>query len=184
MNTRHVLMLPGWQTGSPDLWSSQWEQAHGYTRVEQHDWQRPLRGDWMSRLEDVVLSCDEPAVLIAHGLGCIQVAAWASHSGNTHRVKAALLIAPTDVERDELRPLLASWSPVPLQKLPFKTVLMASHTAPLCSPERARLFADAWGTEQIEMGEGGHLDTHSRLNDWPQAHAQLLRLMAIENQSH
>jgi predicted alpha/beta hydrolase family esterase len=89
-----VLILPGWQNSGPLHWQSQWEVAHGYRRVEQHDWMRPLRGDWIARLEDVLLSgdTDVPVVLVAHSLGCQLVAAWASHSKNTHLVKACLWV--------------------------------------------------------------------------------------------
>ena len=55
-------MLPGWEGSGPRHWQTLWEQRHHYRRVEQHDWSRPLRGDWLARLEDVVLSCEEPAV--------------------------------------------------------------------------------------------------------------------------
>ena len=139
---------------------------------------RPLRGDWIARLEEVLLGCVQPAVLVAHSLGCIQVAAWASHSRNTGRVKAALLAAPPDTERDDVRQMLPSWSPVPLQKLPFKALVMASSNDPFCSPARARQFADAWGADFIDAGERGHINADSGLGDWPEAHAQLLRLMA------
>ena len=54
MNPANVLILPGWQNSGPDHWQSRWERKHGYVRVEQHDWQRPLRGDWIARLEDVL----------------------------------------------------------------------------------------------------------------------------------
>ena len=181
MNHSNVLILPGWQGSGPDHWQSRWERLHGYTRVEQHDWMRPLRGDWIARLEDVLLACDVerdgPAVLVAHSLGCQHVAAWASHSRNTHRVKAALLVAPADVERDDVRMLLPSWTPIPLAKLPFKTLLFASSNDPFCSPVRARQFASAWGTDFTDVGACGHLNAESGLGDWPQAHAQLRRLM-------
>jgi predicted alpha/beta hydrolase family esterase len=55
MTTPRVLILPGWQDSGPDHWQSHWQRQHGYTRVEQHDWQRPLRGDWTARLQDVLL---------------------------------------------------------------------------------------------------------------------------------
>ena len=90
MKPHNVLILPGWEGSGPKHWQTLWEQRHGYRRVEQHDWTTPLRGDWVARLEDVVLSCDEPAVLVAHSLGCILTAAWAAASKNTQRVKAAL----------------------------------------------------------------------------------------------
>jgi uncharacterized protein len=176
--TTPVLVLPGWQNSGPEHWQSRWERAHGYTRVEQHDWMRPLRGDWIARLEDVLLDCPRHAVLVAHSLGCIHAAAWASHSRNTARVKAALLAAPPDTERDDVRQMLPSWSPVPLQKLPFKALVFASSNDPFCSPARARQFADAWGADFVDAGACGHLNADSGLGDWPDAHAQLLRLMA------
>ena len=177
MNPCNVLILPGWQGSGPAHWQSRWERTHGYTRVEQHDWMRPLRGDWISRLEDVLLSSDAPAVLVAHSLGCQHVAAWAAHSRNTHRVKGALLVAPPDVERDDVRALLPSWSPVARGRLPFQTRLFASSNDAFCSLERAREFASAWGTEVIDVGPRGHLNADSGLGDWPQAHEQLLQLM-------
>ena len=177
MNSSNVLILPGWQGSGPDHWQSRWERTHGYTRVDQHDWQRPLRGDWIARLEEVLLTCSEPAVLVAHSLGCVHVAAWASHSKNTHRVKGALLVAPPDAARDDLRQMLPSWSPVPLHPLPFKTVLFASSNDPFCVPERARTFAAAWGAEWVDAGPRGHLNAESGLGDWPLAHEQLLQLM-------
>ena len=180
MNPSHVLILPGWQGSGPDHWQSRWERAHGYQRVEQHDWQRPLRGDWMARLEDVLLSCSEPAVLVAHSLGCITVAAWASHSKNLGRVKAALLVAPPDIARDDIGQMLPGWSAVPLQKLPFKTILLASGNDAFCSLQRAQAMASAWGSEFQDVGKRGHLNAESGLGDWPEAHAALARLAAIE----
>ena len=179
MNPRHVLILPGWQNSGPGHWQSLWEAAHGYTRVEQHDWMRPLRGDWIARLEDVLLSFSEPAVLVAHSLGCMHTAAWASHSRNTGRVKAALLVAPPDAERDDVRHMLPSWSPVPLQRLPFKTIVYASSNDPFCDARRARQFASAWGADFVDAGELGHLNAESGLGDWQQAHTELQGLMAL-----
>lgn len=176
MTTSNILLLPGWQNSGPEHWQSQWEAAYGYTRVEQHDWLRPLRGDWIARLEEVVLDQPEPVVLVAHSLGCLLVAAWASHSRNTHRVKAALLVAPGDAEREELRPVLTSWSPIPLPRLPFKSVLVGSGNDPYCTEARARAFAQAWGAEYIDAGHQGHLNTESGLGLWPVGHALLTAL--------
>ena len=178
MTSASVFILPGWQNSGPAHWQSRWERSHGYQRVEQHDWMRPLRGDWISRLEDVLLSCDQPAVLVAHSLGCMNAAAWAAHSRNTQRVKGALLVAPPDVERADVRQQLPSWAPAPMQKLPFKGLMFASSDDPFCSIERARLFAAAWGVELVEMGPCGHLNADSALGDWPQAHDRLLGLLA------
>jgi predicted alpha/beta hydrolase family esterase len=177
VNPRCVLTLPGWQGSGPAHWQSRWEELYCYARVEQHDWQRPLRGDWMVRLEEALLACDEPAVLVAHSLGCLHVAAWASHSRNTHRVRAALLVAPPDTEREDLRALLPSWSPVPLPRLPFPARVLVSSNDPFGALERTRQFAAAWGAELIEVGDCGHLNADSALGDWPQGHGHLLQLI-------
>ena len=181
MNPGNVLILPGWQSSGPGHWQSGWERAHGYQRVEQHDWIRPLRGDWIARLEDVLLSRnvahDEPAVLVAHSLGCMLVAAWAAHSRNTPLVKGALLVAPPDVEREDMRQILPGWSPVSGRTLPFKTMVFASSNDPFCALERARQFTAAWDAEFIATGPRGQLNAESDLGSWPQAHEKLLQLM-------
>jgi len=173
MKSQNVLILPGWQGSGTQHWQSLWQARQGYQRVDQHDWQRPLRGDWITRLEDVVLSTTEPAVLVAHSLGCVLVAAWAAHTRHAHLIKAALLVAPGDVEREALRPVLASWSPIPLQALPFKSTLVASHNDPYCSLERAQAFAAAWGSTWVDAGHAGHINADSGLGDWPAGQALL-----------
>ena len=178
MKPANVLLLPGWHNSSPAHWQSRWEQAQGYVRVQEHDWARPLRGDWLMQLEEAVLRCDEPAVLVAHSLGCIQVAAWAAHSRNTGRVKAALLVAPGDVERVAMRALLPSWSPIERQPLPFKSVLVASRDDPHCTLARAQALAQDWGAELLDIGNAGHINADSNLGDWPQGHALLQDLCA------
>jgi predicted alpha/beta hydrolase family esterase len=179
MNPSNILILPGWQNSGPEHWQSRWQTQFGYQRVEQHDWLRPLRGDWIARLEDVLLSSSEPAVLVAHSLGCLLVSAWCAHSHNTHRVKAALLVAPGDAERPELRPVLASWSPIALKPLHFKSTLVASHDDPYCSFERAHSFAAAWGSELVDGGNLGHINADSGLKDWPQGQALLNSLITL-----
>ena len=53
-----VFILPGWLDSGPGHWQSLWASSLGdawnVVRVEQHDWQRPLRGDWCARLDDMV----------------------------------------------------------------------------------------------------------------------------------
>ena len=176
MNPANVLILPGWQNSGPDHWQSRWQRQHGYTRVEQHDWQRPLRGDWIARLEDVLLNCSEPAVLVAHSLGCLTAAAWAAHSRNTHLVKAALLVAPPDTEREDIGQMLPGWS-VPLQRLPFKCIVVASSNDPFCDSTRAQQYASSWGASLIELGERGHINADSGLGDWPEVHTELQQLI-------
>jgi predicted alpha/beta hydrolase family esterase len=177
MKAKNVLLLPGWGDSGPKHWQSLWQERHGYTRVEQSEWAKPLRGDWVARLEDVLLGCSEPAVLVAHSLGCILTAAWAAHSRNTHRVKAALLVAPADVEKPEIREQLPGWSPIELRALPFPAVLVASRSDPYCAFERARLFGHAWNAQFMDYGDSGHINADAGLASWPEGHVLLQDLM-------
>jgi predicted alpha/beta hydrolase family esterase len=170
-----VLILPGWQNSGPAHWQTRWEAVYGYERLEQHDWMRPLRGDWIARLEEALLLRAEPVLLVAHSLGCLLVPAWAECSRNVHRVKAALLVAPGDAEREELRPTLATWAPVPAKRLPFSTILVGSQNDPFCTDLRARQFANAWGSEYVDYGYAGHINADSNLGDWPAGHQMLDR---------
>lgn len=184
MPTPNILILPGWQSSGPSHWQSRWEALYGDVRVEQHDWMRPLRGDWIARLEDVLLSQTCPSVLVCHSLGCLLTAAWASHSRNTHLVTGALLVAPGDPEQPELQAALKSWSPVPLHKLPFPSILLGSRNDPYCSFARSKGFAEAWGSEYIDYGARGHINAESGLGDWPEGRTLLARLSDSHAATH
>lgn len=163
-----ILLLPGWQNSGPDHWQSRWEALHGDTRVQQHDWAWPKRGDWMMQLEEALLASPAPAVLVAHSLGCQLVAAWAAHSKHTRRVIGALLVAPPDVERPDTPPQIAGWAPIVRRPLPFPAIALVSSDDPFCTPERAEQMAADWGATALEVGPLGHINGESGLGDWPE----------------
>lgn len=171
-----ILILPGWQDSGASHWQTRWQALHGYHRVEQDDWLWPRRGDWMARLEEVLLGDERPAVLVAHSLGCQLVAAWAAHSRHTSRVRAALLVAPPDVEQPDVAPQLHGWRPMARQRLPFKAVAVVSSDDPYCTPQRAAGLLADWGAEMVSIGPRGHLNADSGLGDWPDGHALLQAL--------
>ena len=178
----HVLVLPGWQNSGPAHWQSRWEALYGDTRVEQSDWLHPLRGDWMMRLEETIADLEQreaaPQVaLVAHSLGCQLVAAWAAHSKRTARVRAALLVAPPDVEREEVRAPLHSFTPIVRQALPFASLAVISSDDPFCDPARARAMAAHWGSRILDAGPRGHLNADSGLGDWPEGRLLLAELL-------
>ena len=173
-----VLILPGWQNSGPQHWQSRWEALYGYQRVEQQDWMRPLRGDWIARLEEVLLARASPMWLVGHSLGCLLVAAWAAHSKQTTRVAGALLVAPGDPELPVLRAALRSWAPVQQVRLPFPALLVGSSNDPYCSLARAQQFASDWGARFVSLGARGHLNADSGLGDWLEGHRWLGQLQA------
>jgi uncharacterized protein len=171
MTACRVLLLPGWLDSDVDHWQSRWERLHGWRRVTQSDWLWPKRGDWMARLEEVLLDSDAPAVLVAHSLGCHLVAAWAAHSQHTVRIRGALLVAPPDIERDDLPPNLRPWRPIVRRALPFAALLVTSDDDPYCDPARSAQMASDWGARQVQVGAAGHVNAASGLGDWPAGQA-------------
>jgi hypothetical protein len=172
-----ILLLPGWLDSGPTHWQSRWEALHGDRRVQQDDWQWPKRGDWMARLDEVILESEQPAVLVAHSLGCQLVAAWAAHSAHTDRVKAALLVAVPDTERGDMPPNLYNWRPIVRERLPFASLVVISSDDPYGSPERSAQLASDWGSASFSIGERGHINGDSGLADWPQGRALLHELL-------
>ena len=172
-----ILLLPGWLNSGDSHWQSRWEALHGHERVEQNDWTWPRRGDWMARLDEVLLGSDAPTVLVAHSLGCQLVAAWAAHSQHTARVKAAMLVAPPDPEREDMPPNLYNWRPIVRQRLPFVSLGVTSSDDPYCAPERAAQMLADWGCEHKSIGARGHINGDSGLGDWPEGYAMLQALV-------
>jgi predicted alpha/beta hydrolase family esterase len=118
----------------------------GTVRVEQEDWERPDRTRWVDALHRAVARCDAPPML-AHSVGCLAVvhhAARELEGGRAPRVAAALLVAPADVEKAEGLGPCASFGPIPLIRLPFPALLVASRTDPYLAMPRAHTLADAW----------------------------------------
>lgn len=182
MTPTTVLILPGWQGSGPGHWQMRWAAQQGYTVVEQDDWLRPRRGDWLARLDEVVINTPSGIssaniVLVAHSLGCIQVAAWAAVSHHTARVRGALLVAPGDVEQADLREQIPGWAPIVRQRLSFAATLVGSSNDPFCSHDRARGLALDWGAHWVSLGAAGHINADSGLGDWPEGHALLEELM-------
>ena len=174
MTHPRVLLLPGWQDSRSGHWQTLWEAQFGDLRVTQHDWMHPLRGDWTTRLEEVVQAQDGPIWLAAHSLGCHLVAAWAALSKNTGKVQGALLVAPPDVAQVDFPPQLHRWTVPVLYTLPFAATLVASTDDPYCSLASAEKYAQHWGAALHNIGPRGHINSTSGLADWPQGRALLL----------
>jgi len=131
------------------------------------------------QLEEAVLA-NPNAVLVAHSLSCVLVAAWASHSQHARQVKSALLVAPADVERPEMQHLLHSWSPIVRERLPFRSVVAVSRNDPYCTLMRASVLAHAWGSHLVDCGMSGHINAEANLGHWPEGFALLQDLLKEE----
>jgi uncharacterized protein len=171
-----VWLLPGWQDSGVGHWQTHWAKHFGDQRIEQHDWQTPLRGDWIMRLQECLMAQTQPVLLVAHSLGCHLVAAWAAASSQAHKVHAALLVAPPDSTREDFPATLHSWRQPMLQKLPFASAVLASSSDPYASLPASQALARAWGASFTDMGDLGHMNADSRLGDFLAARRELSKL--------
>ena len=168
-----VLIIPGLDNSGPLHWQSLWETKNPeYLRVQQRDWQRPQRSEWVETLGKYVAAIAGPALLAAHSLGCAAVVHWAA----TYKriIRGALLVSPSDVESPDCPAATKSFSPMPLERLPFPSVVVASNNDPYVTIERARHFAHAWGSRFVNIGACGHINADAGFGEWPEGE-QLLR---------
>ncbi len=174
-----TLILPGLYDSGPDHWQTLWEQREpALRRVVQDDWIAPACGDWVRRLGDAIAQTRNPVVLVGHSTGCALVAHWADHArfARLHQVRGALLVAPSDPESPRYPSGPTDFAPMPLRPLPFRSIVVASTNDEYVAEERARLFAEAWGSEFVSLGAAGHINGESGLGEWPQGLALLASL--------
>jgi predicted alpha/beta hydrolase family esterase len=166
------LIIPGWRGSEPDHWQSQWERAlAGATRVEMPDWFTPRRSDWLGTLDRAIRSASEPPILIAHSLGCLAVAHWAT--GARSMVRGALLVAPPDLDRPDSPDALREFAPAPCDPLPFPSVVVASDDDPYASVGRVAQLARAWRSQLTVMRAAGHINRESGFGCWSSGRALL-----------
>ncbi|MDD5029291.1 MAG: alpha/beta hydrolase [Rhodoferax sp.] len=169
-----IVIIPGWRDSPPGHWQSLWAaQQPGAVRVEQDDWHNPTRAAWVARISETVLTQSAPVVLVAHSLGCI--AATHLPPEVTRHVAAALLVAPADPERHAL---LADFSPVPYQRLPYRSIVVASNTDPFCPVRTAGAYARAWDSEFVRLQDAGHINLDAGFGPWPLGWGLLQSLLA------
>jgi predicted alpha/beta hydrolase family esterase len=171
-----VLVLPGYADSGPDHWQSHWERDDpALRRVVQHDWLMPRLADWLEILDRHVAACSTPPVLVAHSLGCALVAHWAARSRGTAR--GALLVAPADVDSPDHTPdEVRNFSPIPLVRLPFPGIVVASTDDAFVTVERAAALARAWGSRLVMLQGAGHINADAGFGPWPEGRALLAEL--------
>ncbi|MGB4074120.1 alpha/beta hydrolase [Pseudomonas sp.] len=184
--TIRYLIVPGWQGSADDHWQSHWQHSlPNSARVEQADWLAPQREDWVAELQRSIAGDPRPTILIAHSLGCITVAHWAAQAPVEllRRVRAALLVAPADVERANCPAALQNFAPIPQQPLPFPSQLVGSDNDSAASAARAIELARDWGSDAAILSGAGHINVKSGHQRWEQGFAYLYRLQNRIEQS-
>lgn len=177
-----ILVLPGLFNSGEDHWQTLWEKRlSDACRVQQQNWDSPRRSEWVATLDKEIVSTDGSIILVAHSLGCALTAWWAKECGrapHAEKVKAALLVAPPDVERSDFPEFVSGFAPMPRITMPFRATVVASSDDPWCESATAQSWAAAWGADFHDIGPCGHINGESGLDDWPQGWGWLAELQA------
>ena len=121
--------------------------------------------DWIKNMDTMVTFYDlSSVVLIGHSLGCSTIAHWSARY--KRNIKGAMLVAPSDLEGINYNFPTRGFSPIPLDRLYFNSIVVASSNDIWVSLERAKFFAKNWGSEFINIGDAGHINASSGHTNW------------------
>ena len=164
-----IFTIPGLRTSSPDHWQSHLERQYPekFTRIHQDNWAQPDCETWIKRIDRVLADYQtQQTVLIGHSVGCAAIVKWFEKYKKP--LKGALLVAPSDVENPHYPTYITGFSPLYLQALPFPSIVVASTNDHVVQPDRARFFAQCWGSDFVILPQAGHIEDKSGFGEWPQ----------------
>ena len=176
MNTQlEYLILPGIYNSDAGHWQTRWEALFpNASRVQQRDWDHPVCTEWVATLEQSIQQQTQPVILIAHSMGCLTVAHWAAQTKLS--IQGALLVSVPDPQGSNFPNDAQGYDQTPMQPLPFKSIVVCSTDDPYGSEATMKNCADAWGSEFVVIGNYGHINASSGLDDWQQGQALLANL--------
>ena len=162
----NYFIVPGIGNSGPEHWQTYFERsASNFTRINQIDWDSPSCNDWTEGINKAISGYDlSTVVLIGHSLGCMAIVHWAQKYNQ--KIKGAMLVAPSDVKAPQYTFSTIGFDPIPLFKIDFKTIIVASTNDEWISMERAEFFAEKWGSEFIDIGKAGHINAASGYGEW------------------
>lgn len=182
-----VLTIPGLGNSGPAHWQSVWErQRDDCERVDLGTWNTPHRNTWVNKLNLAIHRAGRPVILVAHSLGCLAAAWWAKleQPAADRPVLGALLVAPPDVDFFPMDERLGKFAPTPGDRLPFPSILVASHNDPYIGFRAAQRLARLWGSRFADAGAVGHINADSDLGDWPFGQLLLSQLLNRRPSAH
>jgi uncharacterized protein len=171
------LIVPGLGNSGPQHWQTLWEKEFSdkFTRIKQTNWDTPICSEWIETIENEVRKHEiGNVVLIAHSLGCTAVAHWAKRFQT--KIKGAFLVAPSDCEAETYTFDTQGFAPIPLEKLPFKSLVIASTNDFYVSYERAEFFAESWESELVNIGAKEHINADAGFGEWQEGLELLKKL--------
>lgn len=172
----NYFIVPGLGNSGPEHWQTFFEKSgSNFQRINQREWDAPTCEDWISTIDKALSGYDlSTVVLIGHSLGCSTIAHWAVKY--QRQIKGALLVAPSDLESPQYTFPSTGFAPIPLRKINFRTIVVASADDVWVSLDRASFFAEQWGSEFINIGNAGHINVAGGYTNWEEGLEILKRL--------
>ena len=166
MGGAQYFIIPGLGNSGSEHWQTWFEsQGPNVQRIQQQEWDAPALADWLRSIDDTLKTADlDNTILIGHSLGCVTIAHWAKRSGK--KIRGAMLVAPSDIEQPVYTFPATGFTPIPLDPLPFPSLVVSSADDPWVSPERAQFFAQCWGSRFVDIGKAGHINAVSGHYQW------------------
>lgn len=170
------LIIPGYGNSGPEHWQTYFESLLPNSfRILQKSWDKPLLNDWVDAINDSVMECNpETVVLVSHSMGGIAIAHWAKQFNI--KIKGAMIVAPPDLDNPFQDLSLESFTPIPIEKLPFPSAVIASTNDSWATKERTQIFAENWVSKLIFIGDAGHINDASGYTNWDEGLAILKTL--------
>ncbi|MGM9476619.1 RBBP9/YdeN family alpha/beta hydrolase [Pedobacter sp. GSP4] len=164
----NYFIIPGLGNSGANHWQTHFEKSgNHFQRIDQQEWDAPNSLDWTENINQALVGYDlSSVVLIGHSLGCTAIANWAKQYQLI--IKGALLVAPSDLEAPRYTFPTVGFDHVPLDRINFKTIVVASSDDEWVSLERAKYFAGCWGSEFINIGNAGHINADAGFGQWPE----------------
>lgn len=160
--------IPGLHNSNEDHWQTIFEKADSanFKRVYQEYWDEPDCDTWIDQIENELKDLNHSElILIGHSIGCMAIVKW--HEKFGHNIKGALLVAPSDSERESYPSYINGFVPIPKNTLPFQTIVVASDNDHVTEIERSREFAQNWGSKFVLLENAGHIEPKSGFGYWP-----------------
>lgn len=170
-----IFIVPGYGNSGPAHWQSVWEQRFNFNRINQSDWEKPVKDEWIAAIDAALQQRDlSNIILVGHSMACSTIAFWAARYNRS--IKGALLVAPCDTEADTCPPHTTGFTPIPTAKLPFKSITVTATDDYFVTPQRATYFAHCWGSKLVNIGQAGHINIESGYGEWDAGLALLKEL--------
>lgn len=162
------LLSPGYTNSGPDHWQTHLRNTYSSVeRVEHANWNFVDREVWIQELEDAIHLIEDDLVLIGHSCGANVIAQWAETKPlNLKKIKAAVLVAPADVDNQNLPQEITAQGPMPYSKLPFPSLAVGSDDDPYTPLGTLYSLAEACGSELIVLSRAGHIASADGYGQW------------------